>query len=93
LAEAESDQDVDEMQAILQNIKRAKVMRSSTYIDCRFIRPTSNVCERLFSLSKFALPDNRKSLLPENLEMQLFLKMNAELWNLELYHSIHISEE
>jgi len=50
---------LDPMAAILQKVKRAKVESKSPYIDLRFIRPTSNICERLFSLSKFALPDNR----------------------------------
>jgi hypothetical protein len=79
---------VDEMQLILQNVKRARVEHSSRYIDCRFIRPTSNMCERLFSLSKLTLTDNRKRLLPENAEMQLFLKLNSHLWDVELFHTM-----
>ena len=75
------------MAAILQKVKRAKVESKSPYIDLRFIRPTSNICERLFSLSKLALPDNRKRLLPANLEMQIFLKLNRHLWDMELLHS------
>ena len=79
--------DVDEMTAILHKLKRAKVLTPSPYIDLRFIRPTSNICECLFSMSKFALPDNRKRLNPANLEMQLFLKVNRHLWDIELMHS------
>ena len=77
--------EVDEMSLILKNVKRAKVDRGSRYTDLRFIHPTSNTCERLFSLSKLTLADNRKRLLPENVEMQLFLKMNAHLWSMDLF--------
>ena len=77
----------DAMTLILQNVKKAKVQKSP-YVDLRFIRPTSNICERFFSLSKLALPDNRKRLLPANLEIQLFLKVNRHLWDMELFHSI-----
>ncbi|CEG36243.1 Tam3-transposase (Ac family) [Plasmopara halstedii] len=82
-----SESECDEMESILQNVKRAKIERASRYIDCRFIRPTSNMCERLFSLSKLALSDQRKSLLPENVEMQLFLKLNNHLWDMDLFQS------
>ena len=59
--------------------------QDSDYIDCRFIRPTTNVCERLFSVSGYALTKNRQGLLPENLEMQLFLKANIHLWDESLF--------
>ena len=57
------------MIAILQKVKRPKSSVSSRYVDLRFIRPTSNICERLFSVSKFALPNYRKRILPANFEM------------------------
>ena len=66
----------DEMVTVLQRVKRSKVQASSNYIDLQFVRPTRNICERFFSISKLAMPDYRKRLLPSSLEMQLFLKVN-----------------
>ena len=72
---------------VLQRVKRSKVQASSNYIDLQFVRPTSNICERFFSISKLALPDYGKRLLPSSLEMQLFLKVNRHLWDIQLFHS------
>ena len=64
-------------------MKQAK-KQSRNYIDVSFISPTSNVVERLFSLAKLVFSNVRRSLLPRNLEMILFLKTNRDLWDLEL---------
>lgn len=78
---------MDDISEILRSVKRARVIADSKYVDCRFIRPTSNMCERLFSISKQVLTDSRKSLLPVNLETQIFLKLNRHLWDAELFHT------
>jgi hypothetical protein len=39
------------------------------------------VCERLFSLAGLVWSDLRKSMLPQALEMILFLRINKELWD------------
>ncbi len=64
-------------------LKRAK-LQTRTYMDVSFISPTSNIVERLFSTAKFVFSDLRRSLLPQNLEMILFLKLNRDLWDLGL---------
>ena len=51
-------------------------------MDLRFIRPTSNMCERLFSVAVYALNDRRKSVLPVNFERQLFLHADSHLWGI-----------
>ena len=56
---------------------------NSPYIDTRFILPTSNLSERLFSTAGYAFSDYRKGLLPQNLEEQIFLKANRHLWDVE----------
>ena len=85
-----------DLQALMKKIKKRKMEASSSsgcssstssYIDVRFIRPTSNKCERQFSVAGFAFTKNRQGLLPINLEMQLFLNANQHLWDLELFHS------
>jgi hypothetical protein len=68
-------------------LKRAKV-QTRTYMDVSFISPTSNIVERLFSTAKFVFSDLRRSLLPRNLEMILFLKLNRDLWDLGLLSKV-----
>ena len=41
----------------------------------------TNLKNRFFSVAGYAYNDLRKSLLPINLEMQLFLKVNHRFWN------------
>ena len=63
-------------------LKKSK--RNSTnpnYMDLRFIVPTSNLCERLFSRAGYALGDRRKSISPMNFEQQIFLNANSYLWS------------
>ena len=55
---------------------------SGQYVDLKFIRPTSNLCERLFSKAGFALNSRRRAVLPANFESQIFLHVNADLWGL-----------
>ena len=62
--------------------------KSTKYLDLRFIVPTSNLCERFFSVAGYALDDRRKRLLPSNLESQLFLNQNARLWGVEEVHNM-----
>ncbi|RHY05928.1 hypothetical protein DYB37_012316 [Aphanomyces astaci] len=62
--------------------KKQKTMQDqSVYMDCRFIRPTSNMCERFFSWAKYALNDRRRGTSPQNFEQQMFLKVNSDLWD------------
>jgi hypothetical protein len=53
------------------------------YIDLRLLIPTSNICERLFSRSGYALNERRLSILPVNAEAQVFLHLNMDLWNID----------
>ncbi|KAH9105198.1 hypothetical protein AeMF1_018909 [Aphanomyces euteiches] len=52
--------------------------------DLRFVLPTSNIVERLFSKAKLVLTDQRLSLLPVNFEMVLFLAANQRFWDVQL---------
>ncbi|RHZ25905.1 hypothetical protein DYB26_007287 [Aphanomyces astaci] len=59
--------DADCMSMASRAKKRRKLQQScSGFMDCRFLRPTSNMCERLFSVTKWALTDRRQSMLPSN---------------------------
>ena len=61
---------------------------SSGYLNTKFLLPTSNLVERFFSTAKMTFNDHRQSLLPVNLEEQLFLKINARLYDEELVSSL-----
>ena len=62
------------------------------YIDLSFIPPTSNIVERLFSVAKLLLRDQRARLLPITFESILFLKANMNWWNLQTVHTAMQSE-
>ena len=76
--EAESSFEDDFATAILT--KKSRIAQS-TYVDCRFLTPTSDIVERFFSLAGYCFNDCRRSLTPMNLEIQLFLKVNHRLWD------------
>ena len=61
-----------------QNV--AKKSKSS-YMNCKFLLPTSNVVERSFSSAGSCLTDNRHRMTPVHYEEQLFLKFNEKLWD------------
>ncbi len=66
---------------ILLNKRRRIAPSAELYIDARFVMPTSNIVERLFSRAKIVLNDRRQSLYPVNFEMLLFLNANNRLWD------------
>lgn len=54
-------------------LKKRKVeTEQRQYVDTRFILPTTNLVERLFSKAGYSLNKRRKSLSPDRLEMQIF---------------------
>ena len=54
----------------------------SSYVPLLHLSPTSNIVERLFSVAKNVLSDNRKSMTPYHLELLLlFLRCNKSLWD------------
>ena len=69
--------------------RAAKRLRASggkeqlAYLDTRFLLPTSNIFERFFSISGFALTNRRKGLLPSNFGSQLFLCLNRDFWGID----------
>ncbi|RLO06368.1 hypothetical protein DYB28_011580 [Aphanomyces astaci] len=55
-------------------------------MDCRFVRPTSNMCERFFFVTKLVIGDHRCSITPKNFEEQTSLRANSHLWGVEDVH-------
>lgn len=72
--------------------RQRKQQEISAYIDTRFLMPTSNHVERLFSMSNRIFSKTRRRLLPRTLEALVFLKQNRGLWNLALV-SVVVNEE
>ncbi|KAH9150177.1 hypothetical protein AeNC1_019328 [Aphanomyces euteiches] len=64
--------------------KRRRIEESSLncYMDLKFIPPTSNLVERLFSRAKLVKSDRRMRMLPIHLEMLTFLSSNKRFWGL-----------
>ena len=82
-----NDEDVTGFAA--RALKKARKDQSeSSYIDLSCVRPTSNIAERFFSVSGYAFSDRRKGTHPANLEMQLFLNINQEFWDLSTLHKV-----
>lgn len=55
---------------------------SSKYLDLRFIPPTSNDAERLFSVASRYYSDVRQRMEPTTLEKLLFLRYNEHFWDI-----------
>ncbi len=62
---------------------RMKVSFDAGYIGTSFLLPTTNICERLFSVSGNALNNNHRNVLPTNLEQKIFSHMNSNLWGVQ----------
>jgi hypothetical protein len=63
------------------------------YLCTKWLPPTSNMCERLFRRTKLVFDDRRQRMLPINLEIVLYLKLNRDLWSkidiYDIYKEIH----
>ncbi len=52
-------------------------------MDLRFVARTSNMCERVFSISGYALDDRRRGIIPTNFEIQMFRHANSHVWGID----------
>jgi hypothetical protein len=89
--EDENEENDEGLSFALRALKRQRMQQqsmSSGYLDTRFLLPTSNHVERLFSMSKRLFSTKRRRLLPRTLEALVFLKQNRSLWDLSLVASI-----
>ncbi len=66
--------------------KRRRILRAErTYMNCDFVLGSTAHVERLFSVAKYVLPENRRRISPELFETIVFLKENADLWDATLF--------
>ena len=56
--------------------------------DLNWLPATSNICERLFSKSKYTLTRYRSHMTPFTFESSMFLHINRDFWDLELVSQI-----
>ena len=77
-----------EQAAIEEQDRKRLRSGSSMYLSTYHILPTSNIVERLFSSARYLLDDNRKKMLPRNVEICLYLKVNRSLWDFETVASV-----
>eukprot|EP00171_Calliarthron_tuberculosum_P001888 IDg1888t1 len=80
-------------QSALKRQRRSSSSHSVQYMNLKFLLPTSNVCERLFSRSGHLFNERRRSLNPANLESQLFLRLNNDLWNAADFDKLTLNEQ
>ena len=57
--------------------------RHAIYMNCQFLQLTSNLIEQFFCMTGYTSSDYRQRITPEHLEEQLFLKANAQFWNID----------
>lgn len=75
----ETDAELSYAQKIIQRTKSRRV--DTRYIDLTFVPPTSCEIERLFSTAKRVYSESRRSMLPVNLEADLFFKAYRKYWD------------
>ena len=85
--------DNDEIYSFAEQSLNKKIkVQGNEYEDTTFISPTRNVVERLFSVTRAVLTDQRGNLTPFHFEMKLFLHINRELWDAGLTNELLIKE-
>ncbi len=62
-------------------------------MDVKFLVPTSNMCERIFSIAGHAISDRRERILPANFEMYIFLHFNRDFWGLEDVNNVSTQQD
>merc|ERR1712232_144922 len=69
-------------------MKKRKSETPAKYIDFNFILATAVDVERLWSLAKNILTDNRRGMATIMVQVILFLKENRDLWNCNTVYKI-----
>ncbi|KAE9246993.1 hypothetical protein PF004_g4534 [Phytophthora fragariae] len=82
-ASADAGEDINDRAGFADRALRARKKQrvaAQVYRGVRFIPPTSNTVERLFSKARHVLSLHRHRILPIRHEMLLFLKINRRFW-------------
>ena len=77
--------DFDEAENYESLMKKARqeipVVQKSNYINTSFVKADTNICERLFSVSRKVWREDRKAMTTAHFELVMVLKCNRELWD------------
>ena len=81
-----SDSEQEELGPIERVLKDAAYFKElnqmkSKYRSTAHVSPTSNIVERLFSLSKDIMRPNMRQMDPSTLDSRLMLRLNKDLWS------------
>ena len=80
-----SEREADQLEIQKRLEKRQKINNQDPkYRDCDFILGSNAIFERVFSMAKNVLSENRRRMTPELFEAILFLKLNENLWDINL---------
>ena len=73
-----------------EELLQAKRLKTSggDYQNINWLTPTSNVCERLFSISKLTQGYLRQNMTPMHLERSVFLFVNRSFWDVQTVEKI-----
>ena len=86
------DDPADEEDVSLQgHLKRQRLeplALLTNYMVLLFILASTNLVERLFSMTRKIYTEDRKRMTPDTLELIMFLKINMELWDEKLVYKI-----
>ncbi len=75
--ESNDDQEIRTIESIEQRSRaKSKYNRSTAHA-----APTSNIVERLFSLSKDIMKPNTRQMDPSTLDARVMLRLNKDLWD------------
>ena len=81
------DSDNEEASFAQKNLKKRN---KTSEISCKWIPPTSNICERSFSVAKQIRSPQRSRLFPVHLEGIMFLKLNPQYWDVKVVSALKI---
>jgi hypothetical protein len=91
IREADQVKDVhsESMSFAERALKRSRFMGiADQYLNLSFLRPRSNMCERLFSIAGYAYSDRRQSTYSSNFGSQIFLHINSAFWSIDEVNEI-----
>ncbi|KAG6942121.1 hypothetical protein JG687_00019248 [Phytophthora cactorum] len=87
---AAQDAEEDENESFVERFrkKRSLMQQEQHYELLRSIPPTSNIVERVFSVTRTTFGHERNSLQPITLEQILFLRQNESYWDVSTVGSL-----
>ena len=75
-------EDVESYEALMKKARREiPVIANTKYINTSFVKADTNICERLFSVSRKVWREDRKAMYTSRFELLMLLKCNRELWD------------